>query len=121
MLSGDYLACLSAYNSGGCPAEYCVQLHVELIPAIDVPNAFSPNGDGANDYWQIKGIEYVKDLDIMIYDRFGKLIAHRNENNLGWDGTYNSMSLPSSDYWFTINYTEDGVAKEYKSHFSLIR
>jgi gliding motility-associated-like protein len=39
----------------------------------------------------------------------------------GWDGTYNQAELPSTDYWFTLDYTENGVAKQFKAHFSLIR
>ena len=39
----------------------------------------------------------------------------------GWDGTYNQEELPSTDYWFTLDYTENGVAKQFKAHFSLKR
>ncbi|HEX9979873.1 MAG TPA: T9SS type B sorting domain-containing protein [Flavobacterium sp.] len=39
----------------------------------------------------------------------------------GWDGTFNGQPLPSTDYWFTVQYSEQGVAKEFKAHFSLKR
>ncbi|WP_324208190.1 T9SS type B sorting domain-containing protein [Flavobacterium sp.] len=39
----------------------------------------------------------------------------------GWDGTFNNQQLPSTDYWFTIDYTENGAAKQFKAHFSLVR
>ncbi|WP_324207569.1 T9SS type B sorting domain-containing protein [Flavobacterium sp.] len=39
----------------------------------------------------------------------------------GWDGTFNNQQLPSTDYWFTIDYTENGAAKQFKAHFSLKR
>jgi gliding motility-associated-like protein len=39
---------------------------------------------------------------------------------LGWDGTYNGQLLPSTDYWFTVQYQEQGT-KEFKAHFSLKR
>ncbi|WP_146743712.1 T9SS type B sorting domain-containing protein, partial [Aequorivita sp. CIP111184] len=39
----------------------------------------------------------------------------------GWDGTYGGSPLPSSDYWFRIEYTEEGQTKEFKGHFTLKR
>ncbi|MDD3003934.1 T9SS type B sorting domain-containing protein [Flavobacterium sp.] len=42
-------------------------------------------------------------------------------SGLGWDGTYNGQLLPAADYWFTINYQESGINKEFRSHFSLKR
>ncbi|HEX8269695.1 MAG TPA: T9SS type B sorting domain-containing protein, partial [Flavobacterium sp.] len=39
----------------------------------------------------------------------------------GWNGTFNGAQLPSTDYWFTVFYTEDGALKEFKAHFSLKR
>ena len=39
----------------------------------------------------------------------------------GWDGTYNGNALPSSDYWFRVEYTEQGIQKEIRGHFSLKR
>ena len=42
-------------------------------------------------------------------------------NNEVWDGTYNGNLLPSTDYWFRVEYTENNAKKEFKSHFSLKR
>ena len=42
-------------------------------------------------------------------------------SGLGWDGTYNGNPLPGSDYWFTLNYQEAGINKEFRAHFSLKR
>ncbi|MCT8340448.1 T9SS type B sorting domain-containing protein [Flavobacteriaceae bacterium TK19130] len=39
----------------------------------------------------------------------------------GWDGTYNGAPLPSSDYWFRVEYTQDGDAREFRGHFTLKR
>ncbi|MFY0483764.1 T9SS type B sorting domain-containing protein [Flavobacterium sp. PLA-1-15] len=40
---------------------------------------------------------------------------------MGWDGTYNGQPLPATDYWFTLDYEEEGIRKEFKAHFSLKR
>jgi gliding motility-associated-like protein len=38
-----------------------------------------------------------------------------------WDGTYNQVQLPSTDYWFTVDYDENGVKKQFKAHFAMKR
>jgi len=60
---------------------------------------------------------------IYIYDRYGKLLKQISSKNLGWDGTYLGSPVPSSDYWFTIEYIEPLTTdpKVFKSHFSLKR
>ncbi|MFY0484079.1 T9SS type B sorting domain-containing protein [Flavobacterium sp. PLA-1-15] len=40
---------------------------------------------------------------------------------MGWDGTYNGQPLPATDYWFTLDYEENGIRKEFKSHFAMKR
>jgi gliding motility-associated-like protein len=56
---------------------------------------------------------------LYIYDRYGKLVKQLTPNGKGWDGTFNGNPLPADDYWFSIKYTEDGIPKEFKSHFSI--
>lgn len=85
------------------------------------PKYFTPNGDGFNDRFTIKALEGQKDMLIYIFDRDGKLITQLLSESEGWDGTFNGQPLPASDYWFTVSYTEEGIKKEYKSHFSLLR
>lgn len=91
------------------------------VKLINSPKAFTPNGDGFNDTWQITGLEDQTGSRLFIFDRYGKLLKQLFVNGPGWDGTYNGQQLPSTDYWFTLTYIENGVPKEYKSHFSLIR
>jgi len=51
----------------------------------------------------------------------GKLIKQISPASNGWNGTFNGQPLPSSDYWFTVEYTEKGIQKVFKSHFTLKR
>jgi gliding motility-associated-like protein len=91
------------------------------IKLISSPKFFTPNGDGFNDTWNITGIPNSENLKLYVFDRYGKLLKQLFPNGSGWDGTFNGYPLPADDYWFTITYTEDNIAKEYKSHFSLKR
>ena len=87
---------------------------------IDYPNFFTPNGDGYNDTWNIIGLNQPE-AKLYIFDRYGKLIKQLSTTGPGWDGTYNGHQLPSTDYWFSLEYMENGVAKEFKAHFAMKR
>ncbi len=90
----------------------------EEVTLIDYPKYFTPNNDGINDYWQIRGIKNSNNVQIFIYDRYGKLLKQLSPNSSGWDGTFNGAILPSSDYWFTANLNN---LKQFKGHFTLKR
>jgi gliding motility-associated-like protein len=86
---------------------------------INYPKFFTPNGDGYNDTWNISGVDGSS--VIYIFDRYGKLLKQISPLGSGWDGTYNGQAVFSSDYWFMINYPENGIPKTFQSHFSLKR
>ena len=90
------------------------------IAVIGVPKFFTPNGDGYNDYWNIKGVNnlFSSKSIIYIFDRYGKLLKQVLPSSQGWNGTINGEPLPADDYWFTLK-LEDG--REVKGHFSLKR
>ncbi|TDW52428.1 gliding motility-associated-like protein [Flavobacterium sp. 270] len=81
-----------------------------------IPKFFTPNGDEFNDNWKITGIN-DQNYNIYIYDRYGKLLKNLGKSE-SWDGNYNGVPLPSSDYWFHLVF-ENGIAK--KGHFTLKR
>ncbi|MFS4456100.1 T9SS type B sorting domain-containing protein [Maribacter sp. 2304DJ31-5] len=91
---------------------------------VGYPKFFTPNADGINDSWNIKGIETLTDPVVFIFDRYGKLLKQLGAIG-GWDGTYNGKRMPSTDYWFRFEYEEDDVgvlvAKTRKTHFALKR
>ncbi|HZW62389.1 MAG TPA: T9SS type B sorting domain-containing protein, partial [Flavobacteriaceae bacterium] len=60
---------------------------------------------------------------IYIFDRYGKLLKQLSPTGSGWDGMYNGEPLPSSDYWFTVEYYEpEGTTKkQFSAHFTLKR
>ena len=94
-----------------------------FVYVIDYPLYFTPNGDGYHDTWNIMSVSNQVDAKIYIFDRLGKLIKEIYPSGTGWDGTYNGALLPSSDYWFTLNYIDPTTAntKELRAHFSLKR
>lgn len=102
---------------------YNCNLLEDIVIIIDYPKFLTPNGDGYNDTWNIYNIESQPNAKIYIFDRYGKLLKQISPNGTGWDGTYNQSPMPTSDYWFTIQYIEpqSTTVKQFKSHFSLKR
>ena len=96
-------------------------MFIEQVQVIDYPLYFTPNGDGIHDTWNIVGLDGQPSTKIYIFDRFGKLLKQISSTGQGWDGTYNGAPLPSTDYWFTVDYNEQESQKQFKAHFSLKR
>ncbi|WP_281297393.1 T9SS type B sorting domain-containing protein [Flavobacterium limnophilum] len=99
----------------------CGPITQATIAVVGAPKFFTPNGDGYNDYWSIKGVNatFNSKSIIYIFNRYGKLLKQWVPSlNQGWDGTFNGVPLPADDYWFTLK-LEDG--REAKGHFSLKR
>lgn len=93
----------------------------EMIAVLDIPKFFTPNNDGYNDYWNVKGLNASFNVNCIIYifDRYGKLLKQWGPSSKeGWDGTFNGSQLSSDDYWYVIKLENN---REVKGHFSLIR
>jgi len=109
---------ITVNDPGGCGS------YTENILVVGFPKFFTPNGDGANDHWNIEGISNLQDPEILIFDRFGKLLAQL-DNQSSWNGIFNGNPLPSTDYWFKLTYLdvegERTEAKYINNHFSLKR
>ncbi len=92
----------------------------QTVAVIGAPKYFTPNGDGYNDYWNIKGVSSTSSPNSIVYifDRYGKLIKQISAKSLGWDGTYNGVAMPSDDYWFLLELQDGRTAK---GHFTLKR
>ncbi len=93
-------------------------LVTKKIAVLDYPRFFTPNGDGINDTWYIKNIQDIAHTKISIFDRFGKFIYQFNEKQNGWNGKTGQNQLPSTDYWFVVEFQDRNTVK---GHFSLKR
>ena len=84
-------------QSGECGSE------VILFPHLVIPEFFTPNGDGFNDYFRIPADRFFDEFSIYIFDRYGKLLVAGERAPFVWDGTYKGIALPSQDYWYKLN------------------
>lgn len=80
-------------------------------------NVITPNNDGYNDYWYVKGLESYPGSVVQIYNRYGKLLLDQEiQGEFRWDGAYNGSVLSSGSYWYII-YVTDG--RKYSGHITV--
>ena len=104
-------------NAAGCEISDTVTVHV--VDKYPVPNAFSPNQDGLNDFWEIPKIEQYPSCKIMIFNRWGNQVFYSEGYASPWDGTHNGTELPTGTYYFTLQLNEE--LEIVKGTVSLIR
>ena len=93
---------------------------------MSIPNYFTPNNDGFNDYWKINGLttEFYSQAEIIIFDRYGKIIHSMDMrmNEFGWSGISDEKLLPATDYWYRLILTDlNNNIITRRGHFSLKR
>jgi gliding motility-associated-like protein len=96
-------------------------------PIINVPNAFSPNNDGNNDYFTVFGVA-ITDYEINIFNRWGELVYRStdpgeiNQLSEGWDGTYKGEPQEMGTFVYFINATGgSGVSIQKQGNLTLVR
>ncbi len=121
-LNGNDFQLSNVFNfvSGGQKTAYVRERNqcgedVEPFLLLIFPLYFTPNGDGFNDVFRIEGLELIPDARVSIFDRFGKLLFVISAATPEWDGNFNGVPLPSTDYWYRAEFKDSG----FKGHFSL--
>jgi gliding motility-associated-like protein len=96
-------------------------LTLNLLPsmAITIPNTFTPNGDGINDYWNIPALMNYPNCMVYVYNRNGTALFQSKGYNKSWDGIYNGKYLPTSTYYYVINLPEN--QGKLSGHITIIR
>ena len=84
---GTYNVTLTVSTANGCSATVTKPIIINEDYAIYVPNAFSPNGDGKNEFFKAEG-EGIKDYKLYVFDRWGLMLFYSDDINKGWDGKY---------------------------------
>ncbi|MGY6561980.1 MAG: T9SS type B sorting domain-containing protein [Luteibaculaceae bacterium] len=94
-LAGCYF--VTAIDTVGNESEPSNIICVDNCPVIELPNVFTPNGDGVNDNFIPIKIRQILSVEITIYNRWGSIVHQREANSVLWDGTFLDTGEPVSE------------------------
>ena len=120
---GNYCATLTVTSNFGCvsTATECILIEPEFT--FFIPNAFSPNDDGINDEFYGKG-DYIKEFELMIFDRWGNLIFFADDINKHWNGKANhGKEIAQQDvYVYTVKINDvNGKKHKYTGTVTIVK
>lgn len=122
--TGNYLVTLWVVNSYGCPDSVSHWVRVDPIFSWWIPNAFTPNGDGVNEGFNIQG-EYIVDVELSIFNRWGaRIFQSTGKTNRAWDGSVEGESQLAQEgtYVYQVKVIDVwGKQHEKVGHVHLVR
>lgn len=92
---------LTVTTKGGCSG--IAQVAISVLKTPIIPSAFTPNGDGINDTWEIKYIDSYPNATVDVYDRNGARVFTSVGYAVPWDGKIGGKQLPFGVYYYVIN------------------
>jgi gliding motility-associated-like protein len=99
--AGTFNMCLSAISEFGCESIYCDTIIVFQSAEIAIPSAFTPNGDGANDFFLVRGGP-LRSFEMKIFNEWGNLVFSSTDQLVGWDGTHSDIPQSSGAFEYVI-------------------
>src|SRR6185436_10327348 len=116
---GDYNVTLVSTNQKGCADSLYRVIHVEHNLSIFIPTTFTPNNDGNNDIFRVRGTN-IRTVVINIFNQWGQMIFHGEENK--WDGTVNGGLVQNGTYSYFIDVTyNNDTTEKFKGQITAIR
>ena len=118
---GHYDVQLIAIDMNGCIDSTLIRLEIKPTSNVFIPNAFTPNGDTKNDYFQIYSYNVI-DMDVQIYDRWGIKIIEWNGAKGRWDGRIDGTPVQADTYVYRVSTLDVNSKREVRvGHVSLVR
>lgn len=110
-------------DSLGCfEADTTIRFHIIIETKAALPQAFTPNNDGENDFAFVRGWGIKEFLEVKIYNRWGQLVFESNDLYKGWDGTYKGEPQAMDTYAYTIRIINTESKEEFiKGYITLLR
>ena len=108
-LEGSQLRVVAYSLSNVCMPPIVSSVTNLVITAIDIPNAFSPDGDGINDVWEIRGLNFQRNYTLTVFNRWEVKVFESSNYNNDWDGTSvlggwtaGNQQLPEGTYFYFL-------------------
>jgi gliding motility-associated-like protein len=103
--SGPHTITLEDQNQ--CFLSFEVILESE-VPEIEIPNGFTPNGDGMNDIWELSDLsELYPNMQIQVFNRWGQMVFSSKGYSNPWNGKRHGQDLPTATYYYIIALSND--------------
>jgi gliding motility-associated-like protein len=133
---------VATYTLNGCSVSDTVLVTVNFATQVlvELPNSFSPNGDGENDFFRVltnvdkdqnftnntnNGFEEggaIAEIDLRVYNRYGQMVFRTTNPHEGWDGTFKGKPLNPATYTYILNFrTIDGRSDDRSGNVTLFR
>ncbi|RYY97219.1 MAG: T9SS type B sorting domain-containing protein [Chitinophagaceae bacterium] len=98
---------LVARSLAGC-GEVRDTVRIRVFRKVEVPNVFTPNGDGINDSWEIPALEAYRNFTLDIFNRWGQPVLRRRNDPRSWTGELNGKALPTGTYYYVLYIADTG-------------
>ena len=115
--SDDITYTVSVISTNGCSNAQTVI--VKVVKDFIVPNTFTPNGDGINDYWVIDNLYLYPTHHVQVFNRYGQVVFESKNYTEFWDGKYKGKPLPAGTYYYIIDL--DGQRTTKKGYVTIIK
>ena len=113
---------INVYDGQSFSLTYERKINMEVKVALDIANAFTPNGDNQNDTWRVSVLNRgdVGKAIIKVYDKRGVLLYEAKGFEKEWDGYFNGQVLPTDTYYYTIDLNLRYMKKTYKGAVTIL-
>lgn len=122
--TASYRMYLRVVSSHGCADSINQRIKVEPDISVFIPNAISPNGDGANEFFFVEGYGFREshDFELLVHDRWGKLLFEGRSKDQKWDGTYKGEKVKTDTYVWTLRVRDwYGIKYFYQGSVSVLK
>lgn len=124
---GVYTVELIASDANGCEQKIVKNNFIQIssvttptVPGLFIPNAFTPNGDGENDRFRVRGYS-GSEFSMSIFNQWGELLFQSNNPSQGWDGNRNGLPAHTGTYVYLVELTTDKGNEQISGHVTLLR
>lgn len=102
---GTYTVKLTITDANGCVSTITYGIFTVFEPSLNIPNVFTPNGDGTNDVFRVT-YTGTDQITIMVMDRWGRRLFETSNTNETWNGQYNGNDVPEGTYYYAVKVGE---------------
>jgi gliding motility-associated-like protein len=108
---------VTVYNGPkGKGCETSAEISINNYIPVNIPNIFSPNGDGLNDYWILRGLAKYPKTTVKVFNRWGNILFENHDGyKQPWDGTSAGAKVPFGTYYYVVEFLGSEDQSDYSA------